>query len=312
MQTYQIEIDRHNAKSRMVSVMLLQTLLTVIVEGSKGALRLRTEGRSTIRGTPPKWIKTATQFALELQGNQLRIDSPTLNEATPELFQKSDWFPELNADWTSIDYFQESLTATQNTEMADSLYDKPLLHIFQGFRHVFNQGANKIHLLNGNCKPITPETLNVFKGLENGLPSPSQVKVSGVLQVIRIHDRTFKLITAPNEHVIKGITQPINQKEAQSLLNKEVLVSGMGYFTSSGKVLRIEAEHISVAAEQERAVWDKLPIPVAYQTKPNELPNELPIQPVPQIEENEKVMIGNQKHNEGNDEEIAKWVERLP
>jgi hypothetical protein len=310
MQTYQIEIDRQNAKNRMVSVTLLQSLLKVLVEGSKGALRLRTEGRSAIRGTPPKWIKTATQFALELQGNQLRIDSPTLNEATPELFQKTDWFPELNAEWTSLDYFQESLTASLNKEMADSLYDKPLLHIFQGFRHVFNQGANQILLLNGNSKPITPETLSVFKELEGSLPPPGQVKVAGVLEVIRIHDRTFKMITGPNEHVIKGITQPINQKEAQGLLNKEVLVSGMGYFTISGKVLRIEAEHISVAGEHERALWEKLPIPIPYQSKPNELPNELPVKPVPQIEE--EVIVGDQKPENENHEETAKWVERLP
>ncbi|MEK8021214.1 MAG: hypothetical protein VSS75_030445 [Candidatus Parabeggiatoa sp.] len=310
MQTYQIEIDRQNAKSRMVSVTLLQSLLRVLVEGSKGALRLRTEGRSTIRGTPPKWIKAATQFGLELQGNQLRVDSPTLSEATPELFQKSDWFPELNSEWTSLDYFQESLTATLNKEMADSLYDKPLLHIFQGFRHVFNQGANQIILLNGNGKPITPETLSVFKGLEGSLPSPGQVKVVGVLEVIRIHDRTFKLITTPNEHVIKGITQPINQKEAQGLLNKEVLVSGIGYFTISGKVLRIEAEHISVAGEQERALWEKLPIPIPYQSKPNELPNELLVKSVPQTDD--KVIVADQKPDIENDEEIAKWVERLP
>ena len=273
MSVYQIEIESPQAETQTMSVKLLQALLSVIIEGSKGALRLRTEGRSMIRGVPPQWIKAATQFSMAFQQGQLQVESPKLFEVAPELFQHSDWFPELNPERTSLDYFHDSLAGAtlpqteENRETWDSLYDRPLLEAFQRFRHVFNQGVEKIRFLNGETLQITPETIFTFKERQVGIPFPSQVKVAGKLDGIRSYDRTFKMLPVQGNHIIKGIAKHIAPKEIQTLINKEILVSGVAYFTTSGKILRIEADQILIAGERELSLWGELPLPLPFKAK---------------------------------------------
>ncbi|MDM8560292.1 hypothetical protein [Candidatus Parabeggiatoa sp. HSG14] len=270
MQTYQIEIDIQNTKNQMVSVTLLQALLSAIIEGSKGSLRLRAEGRSTIRGTPPKWVKASTQFALELKGTHLVIESPTLQEAAPELFQQTDLYPELVPNRTSLDYFHESLMAALNPEMEDSLYDRPLLEALQCFRYVFNQGADKIHFLKEKELQITPEIITAFRELEASMPVPCQTKLAGRIDSIRTQDRTFRLLPLKHNMGIKGIAKQITPKEAQALLGKDVLVSGTAYFTTSGKILRLEADQIVIAQDTDMESWSELPVPISSNLKSSE------------------------------------------
>jgi len=261
MPTYQIHIESQKAKSRKVSVTLLQALLSVIIEGSKGAIRMRAEGRSAVRGAPPEWIKTATQFAMELQENRLHIESPTLYDTVPDLFQPSEGFSELNSERTSFDYLIDSLTTALTDEKVEPLYDKALLEVFQGFRHVLNQGAEKIHFFNGRELEITPDSVATFKERLADIPSPCPVKVVGKMDTIRSYDQTFRLITAKSDRIIKGIAKHFAPKEVQALLNQSVLVSGIAHFTTGGKTLRVEAKRISIAQEGEEASWGDLPIP---------------------------------------------------
>jgi hypothetical protein len=249
MQIYQIEIQKEDPKNQMISVIMLQTLLSVIIEGSKGALRLRTEARSMVRGAPPQWLTAATTYSLTFKDNNLLVQSPSLLEAAPEKFDQSSDFPELEAAKTSIDYFLDSLVAAIKNEN-ELLYDKPLLEVFQEFRHVFSQGATQIRFL-GKDVDINPETLSLLKEIQVNIPFPSPVKITGRLKDMRAYDRTFKLITSQDGEVIRGIAQPMAQKEVQVLLDKEVLVSGVAYFTKSGKMSRVEAEQISVVVKEE-------------------------------------------------------------
>ncbi|RKZ40963.1 MAG: hypothetical protein DRQ49_02830 [Gammaproteobacteria bacterium] len=261
MPSYQILIDSQKTNNSKVSVTLLQALLSVLIEGSKGAIRLRAEGRSAVRGAPPEWIKTATQFSMELQENRLHIESPTLYDTVPELFQPNDGFPELISERTSLDYLIDSLTSALTNERLDPLYDKALLEVFLGFRHVMNQGAEKIHFVNGHDLEITQESVVNFKERLADIPSPCPVKVVGKMDTIRSYDQTFRLITARSERVVKGIAKHFAPKEVQALLNQTVLVSGMAHFSSDGKTLRVEAKDISIAQEGEEISWGDLPIP---------------------------------------------------
>ena len=126
-----------------------------------------------------------------------------------------------------------------------------MLEVFQGFRHVFNQGATKIHVLGEDGIEINPETLTILKEAQANIPFPSPVKITGKLEDMKAYDRTFKLITSQDGEVIRGIAQPMAHKEVQLLLGKEVLVSGIAYYTTTRKVFRIEAEQISVIATEK-------------------------------------------------------------
>jgi len=261
MPSYQILIESQKTNNSKVSVTLLQALLSVLIEGSKGAIRLRAEGRSAVRGAPPEWIKTATQFSMELQENRLHIESPTLYDTVPDLFQPSDGFPELISERTSLDYLIDSLTTALTNERVEPLYDKALLEVFLGFRHVMNQGAEKIHFVNEHDLEITQESVAIFKERLQDIPSPCPVKVVGKMDTIRSYDQTFRLITARSDRVVKGIAKHFAPKEVQALLNQTVLISGTAHFSTGGKTLRVEAKDISIAQEGEEISWGDLPIP---------------------------------------------------
>ncbi|MCK5718817.1 MAG: hypothetical protein KAH84_02575 [Thiomargarita sp.] len=277
MPTYQIYIESQKTKSHKVSVTLLQALLSVLIEGSKGAIRLRAEGRSAVRGAPPEWIKTATQFAMELQDSKLNIESPTLYDTVPDLFQPSDGFPELNSERTSLDYLIESLNTALTNEPIEPLYDKPLLDVFQGFRHVFTQGADRIHFFNGHNLEITPESIITFKERQADIPSPCPVKIVGKMDTIRSYDQTFRLVTARSDQVIKGIAKHFVPKEVQTLLNQNVSVLGIAHFSTGGKTLRVEAKQINLALDKEDICWGDLPVPRFKKTESEaKTGNELP------------------------------------
>ncbi len=93
------------------------------------------------------------------------------------------------------------------------------------------------------------------------LPEPRQVKVAGKLNTITDSDCSFRLI-AEQDSIIKGIAKSIDQNTLSNLLNKDVLVSGIAHFTSTGDLLTLEAEQIIIAKAQDMKIWGKVPTPL--------------------------------------------------
>jgi hypothetical protein len=92
--------------------------------------------------------------------------------------------------------------------------------------------------------------------------SSRQVKIAGQLDSITMSNRTFKLITAEKQSVVKGFTQSIAQPILPTWLGKEVLISGQAYFTAGGKILTLEAEQITIATERDLEIWGQVPTPL--------------------------------------------------
>lgn len=60
------------------------------IEGSKRAVRMRTQGRSSAPGSAPGWIEAAADYTVELKAGStvLELDIPSLLEAAPETFEE--------------------------------------------------------------------------------------------------------------------------------------------------------------------------------------------------------------------------------
>ncbi len=111
----------------------------------------------------------------------------------------------------------------------------------------------------------TPD--DAFEGDESleakaSLPAPRQVKVAGRLDAMTVSDRTFALITAEKQCLVKCIAKSVEQKVLSTLLGQDVLVSGQAHFTTSGEVLTIEAEQIIIAKAHDLKIWGQLPTPL--------------------------------------------------
>jgi hypothetical protein len=78
METRRLKLEGPNLRGRKVNGPLLREILALVIDGSQKALRLRTQGRSAARGTPPTWIAAATEFMLQIEKGStiLEIESP--------------------------------------------------------------------------------------------------------------------------------------------------------------------------------------------------------------------------------------------
>lgn len=270
MSKRRVRLTGPGAKGVIVNASLLRDLLTLIIDGSQRALRMRTQGRSTARGTLPRWISAASNMEVQiLEGSTvLEIDAPTLLEADPEEFRQRDLFPEIDPELTGVDYLSQSLGAATGGrgENAD-LYDKPLLEMFRQFNHVFQHGITSVsiegrthHRLNA-VRIRQPSLLRIAE-LELKIPAPQEVVLAGQLDTIRHSDRTFALVSPSTSERIRGIAESEQRDRLQSLWGTKVVVAGVAHFTSEGKVLRLEARSIREAVERDLLKWDVIPEPL--------------------------------------------------
>lgn len=259
----QIRLEGPGVSGTRVSGPMLRELLYVLIEGSRRALRVRTQGRSTARGSLPRWIAAATDFTVEIKEGStvLEIDSPSLEEADPDEFRQADLFPEVDPKRSAVDYLIESVAAASDGEAQAKLYDKQLLHVFGGFRGVFRYGVTRVEF--SPTQPDTgglgvePSSLRRFQEVEAKIPPPQHVNVAGKLDVIRHSDRTFDLVVG-GEHV-RGIAEGA---DLQTLWGQQVLLSGTAHFAASGAIQRVEADIIRSATEQELELFEVTPSPI--------------------------------------------------
>src|SRR5687768_2041914 len=74
-----------------VSGHVMRDLVEVLVTGTEQTLRYRIEGRSTAKGTVPKWLKVASDFTLvwepgKQDGATFAVISRPLTESLPDRF----------------------------------------------------------------------------------------------------------------------------------------------------------------------------------------------------------------------------------
>lgn len=239
-------------------------MLDVVLEGSKRAVRMRTEGRSSARGPLPAWIEAAVEYSVELKPGStvLELQVPTLLEAAPATFQQSDFFRDIDPERSSFDYFSDSLVAAAvEGDEASHLFDKGLLKVFRGLEAAFDAGAEAIAVEDEVPVRIKREDIQRLAQIESDIPDPQYVRVAGKLDTIRHSDRTFTILTTELEQSVKGIAAAGQQNELQALWGKRVVVTGIAHFTANGQVLRIDADRVRQASESEMTLWGRLPRP---------------------------------------------------
>jgi hypothetical protein len=259
-----IKVTGPRAQGTVVSASLLRDLLEVVIEGSRKAVRIRTEGRSTARGTPPRWIDASADFTVEIRSGstELLLGTPTLLEVNPQEFGQGNLFPEIDPENTSFDYLAESLAAAVHGE-SSTLFDRSLLHTFQKLKNVFNSGAQSIQFINGETLRVKPEHLERFSILEANIPPSRSVRLSGKLDLIRHSDHTFTLVLPDSGATIRGVAESVNQQSLQSLWGKYVVISGTAHFAAGGQLLRLDADTVDLAFERDLLLWAQMPEPLA-------------------------------------------------
>jgi hypothetical protein len=96
-------------------------------------------------------------------------------------------------------------------------------------------------------------------------PQPRQVRVTGVLDMIRHSTRSFRLKLEEGTEV-RGVLKTREQtEELTEFLGKKLLVLGRAVYRVSGKLLRIDAEGFETGEGQPR-LFAK--VPTAWEIRP--------------------------------------------
>jgi hypothetical protein len=253
---------------------VLRDLTSILVDGARGAVRLRVEGRSFARGSVPSWLANATDFdvvGIERGSTVISIEAPPLAEVAPDLFQQQHLFHPFDASRTAIDLLEESVAEAARGHLDTELYDQPLLAKMKEFDRVLSAGYQVIELSGAAGAPVVirPDTVSTVDQLLNKTPHPQSVRVSGRLDLIRYSDRMFVLAMADGQS-IKGVAEGIAAAKLAELFGCNVTVAGTAVFRPAGRILRLEADDLE-PADEGSAVWSRVPTPLFHSIEVAEL-----------------------------------------
>jgi hypothetical protein len=264
-----VRLTGKRARGARIAGSVLGELTHLLVEATRGALRLRVEGRSAAPGTPPAWLVAAADFevvGIEAGSTLLIIEAPTLAEAAPALFRQHELFEPVDVDDSAFGVMENTLVAATDGRSDSDLFDQPLLSTFRRFDRLLHSGFSSIELTNGGrgARSVTVdgESLTAIDRLIRITPPPQRTRVSGTLDMIRHSDRMFTLLMEDGK-AVKGIADGIAAEQLAGLFGQSVVVAGTAVFRPSGAVLRIEADAIQ-PADADAAVWARVPAPLFH------------------------------------------------
>jgi len=246
---------------------VLGDLTALLLDATRGALRLRVEGRSTARGSLPSWLGAAAEFevvGIEGGSTVLVIEAPTLLEAAPGLFGQQALFEPIDAADSAFGVMEQTLRAAVAGRSDSDLFDQPLLATFRRFERILAAGFSSVELTDGEISAqrivVDANSVAAVDRLIRTTPEPQRARVSGTLDTIRHSDRMFTLLMDDGK-AVKGIAEGLAAEQLAGLFGQKVVVAGTAVFRPSGALLRIEADAID-SAGPEAAVWARVPAPL--------------------------------------------------
>lgn len=263
---HRVSLRGPGATGGQISGFLLKELLQVLCEGTKGALRLRLDGRSSAPGNDPRWLEAASDFivtGLEEGSTVLTIDAAPLSQAVPDKFQQLSILLDHTA--SAFKMFEQSLTEAVNGQENSDLFDEHLLRTYSRFSNILGQSVESIEIINGR-KAAAPVIINSagldnVKALRSATPHPQAVKLSGQLETIRYSDKMFELVTQAGEKLRGVAPANWNADDIGKLWGSKVTVDGTAVFRPSGNLLRLEATTIVPARPVDLELWSEVPAP---------------------------------------------------
>lgn len=252
---------------------LVRDLLDAVDQGARGAVRLRLEGRSRAGGGPaPSWVAEAATFdftGLLDEEDGVLLSIPALRDTLAGRFRQHDLFPLVEPSETALSLLGRSLDEALEGNTESDAYDEPLLSTFaEEFKQVFRHGVESVEMRNGNpgTRPlrVTPAGIQIVERLKRQTPRPRRVRLAGTVDAIRHSDRAFTLVLATGEQ-IRGVLADGSPEELAAHFGKMAIVSGAAQFRPSGTLLRVDADHLVPADDEDLRMWSVMPEPLDVQ-----------------------------------------------
>lgn len=232
---------------------------------------MRFLGRSTGVGRRSAWLAAASDIRfVDYSGNGatvLHFEAPTLGDAAPDLYQQGELWPTRpDPQFTGFDLLAEVIGEISAGNRDSDAFDRPLLGQVQRFGPVFDRHINRLTLDELAWRPSRPPAVDsalvhAAAELRAATPQPRRVRVVGVLDMLWESRQSFSLRLSGEPNEVRGVFIEGEVTAHKDLLGRQVVVDGKAVYRPSGRVLRVDAEHVS-PADGEAAIWSTLPPPL--------------------------------------------------
>jgi hypothetical protein len=268
-QSQVIRLQTDSDYSQRLPILLCGDLLRLLKPLMTYSVRMAVEGSSVAAGRTPGWLTTASdvRFAdYSRDGNDtlIHLELPALGEAAPELYEQAGLWPTKPApEYTAVDVFSEVVDEVDRGDEDSLRYDRHLLRKLSGIRRVFSDHLHGValpHGLNGEAggRLLTEGTTSIAGRLADCTPQPQELRVAGLLDMIRRSTRSFGLQLDDGAEV-RGVLEDADEVDRMpEFFGKRVLILGKAIYRPSGSLLRIDA-HAIERGEGQPSIFSRIP-----------------------------------------------------
>lgn len=314
MKLHKISIHQQNKHlTGNIPLNLLQSLLTILKEGSARNLQLLIERRSTGSSSHPLWINQATDFIVDWRNchftNELSLEialkCPTLQELNIDLEELviGDFYSKLNQPLTSLDYFQQTIRLLSDRHGNSIYYDRSLIRQLKKFLASLKQSQASVEFMLDYPLCLTAENFELFSQIESAIPKSNHVRIGGYIRRFQPITHSCVLSLADDQMIQINLDRRLSHS-LENLLHRPAIIEGMAHYMANEKLLRVDAHSIFPVAETEMLLWSQYPKPLYGSFNVQELH-------VPQTPETGLGAIFGKWPGNETDEEIQAYLEEL-
>ena len=185
----------------------------------------------------------------------VRFELPLFGEAAPELFaQGKFWDDGPRPEATAFDLLGDALLDIDAGRTNSDHFDQPLLARVGRYGVLFRRGLNSVSLVGEDSRAvaqISPTVVDAAHQLSRRTPASRRVRIAGRLDLIGASQGVMKLHLCPGQIVTALWSGAGEIERFKECFNRDVVVEGMGVFRPSGALLRVEADAVAPATEQD-------------------------------------------------------------
>jgi hypothetical protein len=210
------------------------------------------EGASVAHGRPPAWLERACDirfldYSHDGDDTLIALGLPRLGEAASDLYRQGKlWDTRPGSDDTAFEVLRRVVDEVVAENSESSWYDRQLLTRLARMKQVFGSQIQAISLSSSGIggTRVNENVAETAARLGASTPSSRQVRIAGVLDMIRHSTRSFSLRLESGEEV-HGVMESADGLTAlPEFFGKPVLVLGRAVYRPSGRLLRIDATGI--------------------------------------------------------------------
>ena len=230
---------------------------------ARDAAQFQTVRSSRLRGRPSNllkaiWeIKQAPWRETDNGDTLLIFSSKTLIDSAPSLFDQESLFPEdrLQRDWTVFDLLGQALDEIHRSPDRETMLDYGMLKSVQSFADSLSHGLDSAvfdyHYDSKLAHAALINTMLVEKAGKalSRTPSPRRIRVSGVLDLLRMSNCFFQMNLDDGTRV-RGIWMH-DTINLRTLLGERVTMEGEASFRANGEIIALRADAARLAANAD-------------------------------------------------------------